>query len=129
LDSFLSPLLRTTKRPWSLRDRDTGIVLATTIEPAFDSATRRRGLLGRSEFADGSALIIAPCSAIHTFFMQMKIDVVFASRSGRVLKTYSTLRAWRAAFAVGAFAVIELPADTVEQTRVVRSHTLEVVQL
>ena len=122
-------MLRATKRPFVLRDRDTGIVVATAIEPAFDSATRRRGLLGRTEFAEGSALIIAPCSAIHTFSMRMAIDVVFASRSGRVLKTYSTLGAWRAAFAFGAFAAIELPAGTVERTNVTRDHNLELVQM
>lgn len=61
--------------------------------------------------------------------MQMTIDVVFASKSGRVLKTYSTLRAWRAAFAVGAFAAIELPSGTIERSRVVRGHNLEVIRL
>src|SRR5580704_8893852 len=80
-------------------------MLAVEIEPAFDSRSRNRGLLGRRSLDDGSALILAPCSSIHTFFMHFAIDVLF-------VKMYRDLRAWRIAFAVGAFAAIELPAGT-----------------
>ncbi len=48
--------------------------------------------------------------------MRMVIDVVFVSRSGQVLKTYSELPAWRIAFAVRAFAAIELPLGAVERS-------------
>jgi len=88
-------------------------MLAVEIEPAFDSKSRNRGLLGRAGLDDGSALILAPCSSIHTFFMRFAIDVLFVKKDGRVVKTYSALPAWRIAFALGAFAVIELPAGTV----------------
>ena len=99
-------------------------VIAARIEPAFDSASRRRGLLGRTAFAEGTALIIAPCNGIHTFFMRMTIDVVFVSRGGQVLKTYSDLPAWRIAFAIRAFAAIELPAGTVERSETQRGDYL-----
>ncbi len=102
--------------------RDT--VVATRIEPAFDSASRRRGLLGRTEFAEGAALIIAPCGGIHTFFMRMAIDVVFLSRAGVVLKTYSRLPAWRIALAFRAFAAIELPSGTIERSETKRGDQL-----
>ena len=109
-------MLRAPEERFVLRNgRDRG-VLATRLEPAFDSASRRRGLLGRTTFEEGTALIIAPCSSIHTFFMRMEIDVVFASREGQVLKTYSGLPAWRIAFALGAFAAIELPGGTVTRS-------------
>jgi uncharacterized membrane protein (UPF0127 family) len=42
--------------------------------------------------------------------------VIFVSRGGRVLKTYARLPARRLAFALGAYAVIELPADTLSRT-------------
>jgi len=87
-------------------------LIASHVELAVDSESRRRGLLGRDTFAAGSALIIAPCSSIHTFFMRFDIDVVFVARDGRVLKTCSTIPPWRIAFSMGAFAAIELPADT-----------------
>ena len=105
-------MLRAPDGRFSLQNQRNNGILATRVEPAFDSARRRRGLLGRREFPQGAALIIAPCGSVHTFFMRMAIDVVFASRDGHVLKTYSNLRAWRIAFAVGAFAAVELPAGT-----------------
>ena len=108
-------MLQAPEERFVLRNARRNNVIATRIEPAFDSASRRRGLLGRTTFAEGAALIIAPCNSVHTFFMRMAIDVVFVSRSGEVLKTYSDLRSWRIAFAFRAFAAIELPPGTVER--------------
>ena len=116
MPSFLTPLLQAPEERFVLRHARRNNVIATRIEPAFDSASRRRGLLGRTAFAEGAALIIAPCNSIHTFFMRMAIDVVFVSRGGEVLKTYSDLPAWRIAFALRAFAAIELPSGTVERS-------------
>ena len=124
MPSFLTPLIHTREGRFALQDIDASTVLATRIEAAFDSETRRRGLLGRSQFADGSALVIAPCSAVHTFFMKMAIDVIFVSRSGVILKIYSSLPAWRLAFAFGAFAAIELPAGTLSRSQTKREHRL-----
>lgn len=87
-----------------------GRPLATHLEGAFDSASRRRGLLGREGLAEGSALIIAPCQAVHTFRMRFPIDIVFADRQGRVVHVRSDVGARRLAGAWRAFAVIELPA-------------------
>lgn len=86
--------------------------IAHHLECAFDSASRRRGLLGRDGFDVGRAIVIAPCNAVHTFFMKFSIDVVFVDRGGTVLKTVVGLKPWRLAVCVSAFATIELPADT-----------------
>jgi uncharacterized membrane protein (UPF0127 family) len=122
--SFLTPLIHTPDHRFILHDVDAQTVLATRIEAAFNSETRRRGLLGRSDFVEGSALVIAPCSAIHTFFMKMVIDVSFVSRAGLILKIYPSLPAWRLAFAFRAFAAIELPAGTLARSRTKRQHRL-----
>lgn len=122
--SFLTPLIHTPDHRFILHDVDAQTVLATRIEAAFNSETRRRGLLGRSDFVEGSALVIAPCSAIHTFFMKMVIDVAFVSRAGVILKIYPSLPAWRLAFAFRAFAAIELPAGTLSRSRTKRQHRL-----
>jgi hypothetical protein len=89
--------------------------LATTLEGAFESATRKRGLLGRVGLEEGSAMIIAPSSAVHTWFMKFPIDVVFAARDGRVVKIASGVRPWRIAAGWGAYAAIELPAGRAER--------------
>jgi uncharacterized membrane protein (UPF0127 family) len=86
--------------------------LATTVELARTSETRRRGLLGRDSLAPSTALVIAPCSAIHTFFMRFAIDVVFIDRQGRVLKIVRRLRPWRVAASLRAYATIEMAAGS-----------------
>jgi len=88
----------------------TGAALADTIEIAGDSGARRRGLLGRDGLATGTALVIAPCSAVHTFGMRFPIDVIFAARDGRVMKIVRDMPARRMAAAWGAFAAIEMAA-------------------
>ena len=65
--------------------------------PRSTAQTRNRGLLGRSSLAAGYALILAPCSSIHTFFMQFAIDVVFVDRDGLVLRARPAVRPWRIA--------------------------------
>ena len=110
--TFLSPILAGSPRSYVLQNSRTRLVLAVEIEAAFDSKSRNRGLLGRPRLDDGSALILAPCSSIHTFFMRFAIDVLFVKKDGRVVKMYPALPAWRIAFALGAFAAIELPAGT-----------------
>jgi uncharacterized protein len=120
-------MLRAPHGRFLLRNERTGEPLATHIEGAFDSASRRRGLLGRLDFPDGACLIIAPCSSVHTFFMRIAIDVVFASRDGRVIKTYQAVPAWRIAFAIGAFATIELPAGTLARVQTTRDDRLTLI--
>jgi uncharacterized membrane protein (UPF0127 family) len=106
-------MLRGAEQQHSLQNVRSGRVVASRIELALDSRSRRRGLLGRDTLDKGAALIIAPCNSIHTFFMRFAIDVVFVARDGRVLKTYPGLVQWRIAFSIGAFAVIELPVGAI----------------
>jgi len=84
--------------------------VADHLMTAFDSASRRKGLLGRSSLPENSALLIAPSNGIHTCFMRFPIDVAFVARDGRVVKVCAALPAWRMALALRAYAVIELPA-------------------
>jgi uncharacterized membrane protein (UPF0127 family) len=112
MTSFLSPIVAGSAESYVLQNSRTGRVIAGQVEPAFESKARNRGLLGRAGMDDGSALILAPCSSVHTFFMRFAIDVLFVARDGRVLKLYPALPAWRIAFAFRAFAAIELPAGT-----------------
>jgi len=109
---FLAPLVASPDRTWSVRNLTSGRVLVSQLEAAFDSATRKKGLLGRDGLDAGAGLVIAPCGGVHTFFMRFPIDVVFAARDGRVVKVSHAVKPWRLALAVSAFCVIELPAGT-----------------
>jgi uncharacterized membrane protein (UPF0127 family) len=113
---FLQPLLaRTADRP-VLRIRGHELALASEIETAFESADRNRGLLGRDGLPPDAALIIAPCSAVHTFGMRFAIDLIFADREGQVTKIRPAVPARRVAAAWGAFAVVEMAAGAVARS-------------
>jgi uncharacterized membrane protein (UPF0127 family) len=109
---FLEPLLRRRACPARLIDATTGAVIASDVKTAFDSASRRQGLLGCEAWAAGRALVLAPCAAVHTYFMRFPIDVVFVDRAGRVRKVAEHLPAWRIAASPGAFAAIEMAAGS-----------------
>jgi uncharacterized protein len=110
--NFLLPLIRYADRSFELWNTRTDRLIAQSVIPACESDARRKGLLGRDSFAKGSAMVIAPSNAIHTFFMRFPIDAVFVRRNGVVVKVRRNIPPWRAAGALWAYAVIELPAGT-----------------
>jgi uncharacterized membrane protein (UPF0127 family) len=126
---FLLPMLDRPGATFQLVNADRGSVLAARLEPAFDSASRRRGLLGRDGLPQGRAIVIAPSNSIHMFFMRFAIDAVFVARDGRVVKTCANLRPWRIAAAWRAFAVVEGPAGMIEATGTQRGDALAVREI
>ena len=110
MTTFLSPLLRGAPDQHRLVNERTGLSVADHLLTAFDSATRRTGLLRHTSLADGVAMIIAPTNAIHTFRMRFAIDVAFVAKDGRIVKIRPALGPWRLAAAFGGYAVVELPA-------------------
>ena len=127
MGSFLQPLLGRDAGPGVLHVRGrTGAPVASVVETAFDSAARTRGLLGRPSLAPDHALVIAPCSAIHTFGMQFPIDVIFAAADGRIMKIRRNMRAGRMTAAVGAFATVEMAAGEADRHGLTAGDYLEV---
>jgi uncharacterized membrane protein (UPF0127 family) len=90
--------------------------IATHLETAFESASRNRGLLGRTGLPPGHALIIAPSNMVHTFFMRFPIDLLFVARSGDVLKIRTHVPSRRIVGSLKAFAVIELAAGALQES-------------
>jgi uncharacterized membrane protein (UPF0127 family) len=115
MPSFLEPLIEEPHGRFGLRIVRTGSLLATEIEAAVNSETRRKGLLGRTGLPDGVAMVIAPTNAIHTFFMRFPIDVVFVRRDGAVVKVRRAMPAWRMACALRGFAVVELAGGAADR--------------
>jgi uncharacterized membrane protein (UPF0127 family) len=125
--SFLQPLLVRDAGPGVLHVRGRAAApVATTVETAFDSATRTRGLLGRPGLSPDHAMVIAPCSAIHTFGMQFAIDVIFAAEDGRIVKIRRNMRAGRMTGAIAAFATIEVAAGEADRHGLKAGDYLEV---
>jgi len=92
--------------------------LATMVEIAATRRTRRRGLLGRDGMNEASAMLLAPCAAVHTAGMRFAIDVVFVDRQGFAVKIVRNMRPWRIALAAGGRAVIEMAAGSLGREQV-----------
>jgi hypothetical protein len=99
-------------------------VLADRADMANTSATRRKGLLKHTSLQPGEGLWIAPCEGVHTFGMKFPIDVVFLTKTKRVLKTRPDMVRSRIAFSLRAYSVLELPAGTLAATGTVAGDQL-----
>ena len=112
--SFLQPLLRHDADRQHIVNARSGKVVAERLLTAFDSRTRKKGLLAHDSLPQSTAMVIAPSNAVHTFFMKFPIDIVFLSKGGRVLKIRSSVPAWRMTASLRAFAVLELAAGSLD---------------
>jgi uncharacterized membrane protein (UPF0127 family) len=94
-------------------------VIARDVEVAMTRAARRKGLLSRTSLGRDTALVLAPCFAVHTAFMRFPIDVVFVDRAGYVRQIVRRLQPWRIAASRGAYATIEFAAGVLDECDVV----------
>ncbi|HZP48382.1 MAG TPA: DUF192 domain-containing protein [Vicinamibacterales bacterium] len=101
-----------------LLNERTGETIASSVELADTRASRRKGLLGRASLDPAAALVIKPCFAIHTAFMQFPIDVVFVDRQWTVRRIAEQVGPWRMAACFGARMVVELAAGAGRGIRV-----------
>ncbi|MGO8717772.1 MAG: DUF192 domain-containing protein [Acidobacteriaceae bacterium] len=92
-------------------------VLATCLEVANSGSRRSKGLLGRARLAPGEGLWILPCEAVHTFFMQFPIDLVYLDRKNRIRKIRSAVPPWRLSACLSAHSVLELVPGTIRGTQ------------
>ena len=101
-----------------IQNRTRGSELANQARRADTFLTRLVGLLGRSSLKPGEALLIEPCSSVHTAFMRFTIDVVYIDKARNVVKVSPNMRPFRVG---GVFkpscSVIELPKGTIEATQ------------
>ncbi|HEV2273864.1 MAG TPA: DUF192 domain-containing protein [Acidobacteriaceae bacterium] len=99
--------------------------LASSVELADSSASRRKGLLGRAALRAGEGLWIVPCESVHTIGMQFPIDLVYLDRSHRVKKVRMNVPPWRLSACLSAHSVLELAAGTIQKTQTRPGDTLE----
>lgn len=86
-------------------DRDT---LCLTVARTFWS--RLRGVHGVGTLKENEGILLIPCRAIHTFFLEQALDVVFLTDRGEVLRCHSAVRPNRIVVEARAAMVVELPA-------------------
>ncbi len=110
----------TTVKAIILRNSETEAIVLTRVSLAVSAWDRMRGLLGRRTLEEGEGMFFPDCRMIHTFFMQMAIDVVFLDADGRVLDIVSNLAPWRIAFCrkPGGRHTLELAAGGAERQNI-----------
>lgn len=128
MPSFLNNLVGARADEFLLINRQTKVVVATRLIPAFDSKSRRTGLLKHKTLEEGVAMLIAPSNSIHTFFMRFPIDVAFVAKDGRILKVKAGLRPWSLAASWRAHAVVEMAEGAIARVGVRPGDVLVVVR-
>ena len=103
----------------ALFNERTNQAVATQVEIAATRRSRNRGLLGRDHLDEAAAMLLAPCTSVHTVGMRFPIDVVFVDRQGYAVKVVRNLRPWRIALSIGGRAVIEMAAGSLRWGQVV----------
>ncbi len=85
---------------------------------------RTCGLLFRPQLGQDDALLIEPCSSIHTLGMRYTIDIVYLDKTMKILKLVSAIGPWRMSACRGANAVLELAANRIAQLQLVTGQQL-----
>lgn len=93
--------------------------ISSEAELANNFFARARGLLGRKRLEQEKALILPHCQAIHMFFMQFPIDVVFVDGDRRVIGLIKNIQPFTLSpiFFRAHFA-IELAAGSIERKQI-----------
>lgn len=100
-----------------IRNRTKNTILARSERLAVHWFTRLRGLIGH-DFRSFDGMVFPDCSAIHTFFMGMKIDVLFLDGNGTVLRACPAVPPWKPCLTERNSSVtVELPEGTIAGTQ------------
>lgn len=92
-------------------------VVAEQVEVAESLRARLKGLLGRDGLKPGTALLIRPCTSIHSFFMRFVFDAVFLDSDNRAVHLIEFMRPWRLSrWLPRARAVLELEAGALARS-------------
>ncbi|HHX49861.1 MAG TPA: DUF192 domain-containing protein [Clostridia bacterium] len=85
--------------------------------------------MGTGSLPEKSALLLEPCSGIHTFFMRYPIDAVFLDGENRVLYILHSIRPYRwSPLIKNAQKVLELPAGCCRRTATEIGNKLEIIK-
>lgn len=112
-----------------LIDETTGKVLASRVELADTFWRRFRGLMFRSRFPRGNALLFSLPKpgryGIHMFFVRFPIDLLYLDSRFVVVELRAEIRPWRMHRPkVIANYLIELPAGTISSLNIKIGHKI-----
>ena len=100
-----------------LVERETGAVVADSLEVADRFWPRLVGWQFRKSVPPGRGLLIVPCPSVHTFCVRFAIDLVMLDRQGMIVEIRRNVRPWRIVLPKQkTYAILELPASTATVT-------------
>lgn len=103
--------------------------VAGRAEVASSGAKRSKGLLGRKGLEQGEGMWIIPCEAVHTFFMQFPLDLIYLDRNHRVKKVRINVLPWRVSACLSAHSILELPSGAISESQTCAGDQLEISSL
>ncbi len=98
------------------------------IERVYRTVTameRMRGLLCRPRLQEHEALLIKPCSSVHTIGMKYTIDLAFLDHNWTVVKAVHALKPWRMAGCAAALMVLEIAENGLYKLQLTEGLQLE----
>jgi uncharacterized membrane protein (UPF0127 family) len=105
---------------------ENGYILADQVRSAETFWRRLKGLLFTESLPEGCCLYLRPCRSVHTFGMRYDIDVLHVDGWLRVTGMEQKLPPGkRGVIFRHTEAVIELPAGTIERSRIQVGQNLE----
>lgn len=88
-----------------------GVTVIEEVHEAKGMRQRMRGLLGREGLQERTAMLLSPCSSIHTWFMRFSLDLIFLDKQNRVVRVCRNVKPWGMVWGgASAFKVLELEA-------------------
>ena len=103
---------------------------ATIVQSVLKTNTlweRIKGLLGEKNLPSDTALWIAPCSTIHTFFMKFPIDIIFVDKNLKVTSLAHSIPSSRIVFGGwGAHSTFEMRAEQLKKHSIKKGDELYV---
>lgn len=103
-------------------------VIAEEVHTAYRFWPRLKGLIGTADMPDKTALHIAPCRSIHTYFMNYSLDILYLSKQNEIVGIEENLQPGRMGKRFpGVHTVIELPAGRLQTISTVVGDTVAFV--
>ncbi len=101
-----------------------GIQVGCEVKIANHFFERARGLLACDILEPDQALLISPCSSIHTVGMSYPLDIVFLDQSSVVLKVVSDVRPFRFRWVSESCSVLEVLVGGADRFNIVKGSAL-----
>lgn len=102
------------KKPISIFHESSQTFLAIRVTSARSFWKRLLGWMGKRTVREGEALLLTPCSRIHTCFMRIPIDVLFLDKESRVVGVLEKVKPFQFPPSFRrAYMVLELPEGTI----------------